>query len=227
MNEIIAVVEGQTEQAFVRDVLAPYFGLRGVSIAARLPGRHVRRGGSHPWDSVRGDILRTLKERPGRVCTTMFDFYGLPNWPGRAAANSLPTIEKGTCIETALLSDLATHAGDEFLPELFIPYVQVHEFEALLFANVNVLADRVAPLSNQSPEQLRQRFAGILDSEGTPEDINDRYETCPSRRIIAEVPAYKKLPFGPEIAAAVGLETIRSQCPHFNDWLIRLESAFP
>ncbi|MDZ8260187.1 DUF4276 family protein [Nostoc sp. ChiQUE01b] len=30
--------------------------------------------------------------------------------------------------------------------------------------------------------------------------------------------------FGPQLAERIGLEVIRSRCPHFNTWLLRLES---
>ena len=60
----------------------------------------------------------------------MFDFYGMPaDWPGRIAASNMPLDQKGNHVEQAILDDLAAHAGENFRLELFIPYVQVHEFE--------------------------------------------------------------------------------------------------
>lgn len=225
MNEIAAIVEGPTEQAFVREHLAAYLGGRGISIWARLPGRVVRRGGTRKWESVRGDILRTLKERRGRVCTTMFDFYALPHdWPGRTEAGNKPLEQKGSHVEQALLDDLAALAGEDFRRELFIPYVQVHEFEALLFANVNKMAEVLAVVSRYGQNHLSNRFQAILAEAGQAEAINDNYETCPSRRIRGLVRAYRKPLYGPIIAGRIGLDALRTACPHFGQWLGCLEA---
>lgn len=224
MNEVVAVVEGQTEQSFVRDHLAVHLGGRGIAMWARLPGRVRRHGGVRPWASVRDDILRTLKERRGRTCTTMFDFYGLPqDWPGRAEASGMALDQKSVHVEQALLADLAAHAGGDFRRELFIPYIQVHEFEALLFADVTKMAEVLAPVSGKHLVPLDVRFKTILDQAGQPEAINDSYETCPSRRITGIVPAYRKPLHGPITAGRIGLDVLRSACPHFAQWLARLE----
>ncbi|MEH1786283.1 DUF4276 family protein [Nostoc sp.] len=60
----------------------------------------------------------------------------------------------------------------------------------------------------------------------TPELINDGQQTAPSKRIIARFPDYgrAKSAFGPQLAERIGIEVIRSRCPHFNTWLSRLES---
>jgi hypothetical protein len=157
----------------------------------------------------------------------MFDFYGMPdNWPGRteaAVAYESPD-RKGDFIEKAMLDDLADHAGKDFRAELFIPYVQVHEFEALLFADVTKLAEALTELSGQNQAQLAARFKSILDDAGQPEAINDGRETCPSRRINGVVSRYKKVDHGPLVAGRIGLDALRAACPHFGQWLGRLES---
>lgn len=226
MSDVVAIVEGQTEQAFVRDHLAAHLGGRGISIGARLPGRVVRRGGVRAWESVRGDILRTLRERRGRICTTMFDFYAMRNdWPGRTAAAGMPLEQKGNHVEQAILDDLAMHAGEDFRQELFIPYVQIHEFEALLFADVAKMADVLAPFCRTGADGLSTQFQAILDGAGQAEAINDSYETCPSRRITGVVRAYRKPLHGPIIAGRIGLDVLREACPHFGRWLGRLEAV--
>ena len=85
MIDLAIIVEGETEEAFVNRVLAPWLSNLGIGAWAVLPGRgRHRRGGSWPWHSVRDDIVRLLKERVGRVCSILFDYYGLPmEWPGR------------------------------------------------------------------------------------------------------------------------------------------------
>jgi len=225
LSEVVAIVEGQTEQAFVREHLAAYLGGCGIAICARLPGRAARRGGVRTWESVRGDILRTLRERRGRICTTMFDFNGMPeDWPGRAPAARMPLTQKGDRVEQALLDDVAAHAGEDFRRELFIPYVQVHEFEALLFADVTKMAEALGPACDLSVDRLAAKLQGVLDQAGQAEAIDDGHDTCPSRRITGVVPAYRKPLHGPIIAGRIGLEAIRAACPHFAQWLGRLES---
>ena len=228
MSEVVAIVEGQTEQAFVRDQLAPHLGGRGIAIWARLPGRVVRRGGVRAWEAVRGDILRTLRERRGRICTTMFDFYAMPgDWPGRAPAAGMPVEQKGTHVEQALLDDLAAHAGEDFRRELFIPYVQVHEFEALLFSEVATMAEALAPICGAEADRLSSQFQAVLGEAGQPEAINDNYETCPSRRIRGIVRGYRKALYGPIIAGRIGLDAMARACPHFGQWLAKLERHSP
>ena len=225
MSDVAAIVEGQTEQVFVRDHLAAHLGGRGISIWPRLPGRVVRRGGVRVWETVRGDILRTLKERRGRICTTMFDFYAMPrDWPGRTGAATMPLDQKGSHVEQALLDDLAEHAGEDFRRELFVPYVQVHEFEALLFADVNKMAEVLAAVSTIGQNHLSNRFQAILAEAGQAEAINDNYDSCPSRRITGLVRAYRKPLYGPIIVGKIGLDVLRAACPHFGQWLTRLES---
>jgi hypothetical protein len=225
MSDLAIIVEGQTEQAFVRDVVGPHLGTFGVEAWARLPGREYRRGGVPAWDVVRGDILRTLKERRGRYCTTMFDFYGMPfDWPGRRDASGQVVSERGKFVEAALLRDIAERAGDDFNAALFIPYVQVHEFEAVVFSSVDVLSATLSPLCRKSQDELTAAFGCVLTEAGEPEAIDDRPEYAPLKRILSEVPGYRKALYGPMIANRIGIQAIRSACRHFNVWLQRLES---
>ena len=225
MNEVAAIVEGLTEKAFVRDVLAAHLEVHGVRVWADLPGRAEHSGGVRKWESVRKKILHAMRGRRGRVCTTMFDYYGLAaDWPGRAEARQLPPDQRGDHVEQAMIDDLAAHAGEDFRTELFIPYVQMHEFEALLFADVAALAAVLSAAAQQDRRRLADRFRSVVDEAGSPEAIDDGWETCPSRRITRVSPRYAKPTFGPLIANRIGLETIRAACPHFGQWLARLEA---
>lgn len=113
--------------------------------------------------------------------------------------------------------------GANFNPKFFVPYVQLHEFEALAFADVEALASVVKPIGKHSSESLIDQFGQILTDAGDPEAINDSYETCPSRRISSIVPAYKKTAHGPIITSRIGIDVLRGRCSHFNNWLTRLE----
>jgi hypothetical protein len=223
VNELVILVEGETEQAFVRDQLGAHLAMHNISAWAVLPGRRRKHGGVKKWELARQDIIRSLKE--GRYCSTMFDYYAMPaDWPGRGESARKPWNERASMVESELHADITAGMGGSFDPGFFVPYVQLHEFEALAFADAGVLAAVLAPIGKISPRRLEGLFADILNEAGHPEAINDGYETCPSRRISAIIPAYKKRALGPIVTNRIGIEVLRSRCTHFGEWLTRLES---
>lgn len=225
MIRVIAVVEGQTEQGFIRELLAPWLGERGVSITARIVGRPGHKGGVGGYEQSRRDMLLLLKQEQATFVTTMFDFYGMPSsWPGRKEADASPLDKKARVIEEAIGADIAEELGTSFNPQRFLPYVQMHEFEALAFADVNSLASVVAPLTHYSTDRFIHVFQAIIDIAEHPEAINDNYETCPSRRIAQIAPGYNKLAHGLTITKRIGIETLTARCPHFASWVTRLEA---
>jgi hypothetical protein len=222
VNELVVIVEGETEQTFVRDQLAAHLVLHGTTAWPVLPGRHRNHGGVKKWDVARQDIIRTLKER--RYCSTMFDYYAMPHdWPGRESAVGIPWRERATRVEKMMHADVVAALSGKFDPKFFIPYVQLHEFEALAFADVAVLVEVLSPLTAKSAEGLSLAFESIVVVAEHPEAIDDGRETCPSRRIAALVPAYKKRAQGPIITARIGIDVLRAVCSHFGEWLTRLE----
>jgi hypothetical protein len=111
--------------------------------------------------------------------------------------------------------------ADDINDRRFIPYIQLHEYEAYLFSDPTCFESLYDNCSDEV-EELKT----ISDSYETPELINDSRETAPSKRIIAQFPDYEraKSTYGPLLAESIGLEIIRNKCPHFNSWLLRLES---
>ena len=113
---------------------------------------------------------------------------------------------------------MAAHGGEAGAHPRFLAYLQLHEFEALLFSDPAAVAARFPRMgSSEALIRVRQAFS-------SPEEINDRYDSCPSRRITDWASAYQKPLHGPLIARDIGLDRIRTQCWHFNDWVARLES---
>jgi len=223
MSEIVAIVEGETEQTFVRGQLAAHLGSRGITIWAVLSGKAHRHGGVRKWEGARADILRSLRE--GRYCTTMFDYYGMPpHWPGRETAQELPWHERATHVEAEVRKEIATAVGGDFNPAQFIPYVQLHEFEALLFSNTETLADVLSANSHLRADCLRQELDRIVAGAGDPEAIDDGYETCPSRRITTLVSSFRKRFHSPIVTQRIGLEALAARCAHFCQWLQKLEA---
>lgn len=223
MNEVVAIVEGQTEQTFVRYQLAAHLIYHGITMWPVLPGKSRNQGGVKEWTVASQDIMRTLKE--GRYCTTMFDYYAMPNsWPGRSDAKVLPWRDRARHVEEEILREITERMDSGFNPEQFVPYVQLHEFEALTFANVTILSEVSSPLTSYSVEFLKDQFNSILNDAGDPEAIIDNYDTCPSRRIVDLVKPYRKPLQGPIITARTGLPVLREKCSHFAAWLTKLEA---
>ena len=228
MVRVNLVVEGATEERFVKQVLTPYLSERGVYSQARsvlLSGKGGRphRGGLRSYHHPRLDIINWLKEDVGAYCTTMFDLYGLPDdFPGMDRATSSSAQEKVKRLEEAFAEDVGADVADG--ARRFIPYLQLHEFEALLFANVAKLDEALSVLQGRSRiDALRH----ILDKCGSPEEINEGAETAPSKRLKKLYPTYDKGFFGPLVAGEVGIDAIRAACPHFDEWLARLEALPP
>ncbi|MBC7855063.1 MAG: DUF4276 family protein [Pirellulaceae bacterium] len=223
MNELVVIVEGETEQTFVRDQLAAHLALQNTTVWPVLPGRRRNRGGITKWEAAQQDIIRTLRE--GRYCSTMFDYYALPHdWPGRSKSAALLWNERAAHVEEQIRSDIVGAMGGKFDSKYFIPYIQLHEFEALAFADVEKLTSVVLPIGSHSVDKLTTKFMEILNKAGHPEAINDSYETCPSRRIAGIVPAFKKRVHGPIVTSRIGLAVLRQRCDHFASWLVNLES---
>ncbi|MBL8236201.1 MAG: DUF4276 family protein [Bryobacterales bacterium] len=222
MRRLLIHVEGPTEEDFVNEVLRDYLlGIGYSNVSARIVGNaraRDRRGGIRPWPQVKKDIVTHLRQDPGCVATTIVDYYGLPQdgdgaWPGRREAARLANARKAETVEAALLADL----GKQCDPSRFVPFVMMHEFEALLFSDCAAFSREIC-----RPE-LEATLQSIRDAFPTPEDINDSPETAPSKRLQALIPGYQKPLLGTLGALEIGLEAMRRECPHFDAWISRLE----
>ena len=227
MSRLLVHVEGETEERFVNQVLRPHLTAMGyVSVVARIFGnarQRSRRGGIRSWQSTKTDILRHLRQDPDLVTTTMVDYYGLPQgqdrgWPGRAEASNASFETKANVVEAAISREIASGMGwQNSYEERFVPFVVMHEFEALLFSDCLAFAVAIGrPALASNFQEIRNAFA-------TPEEINDSSATAPSKRIADLVPGYQKPLLGTMAALEVGLSAIRGACPHFDAWMTLLE----
>lgn len=228
MARLLIHVEGETEETFVNEVLGPHLCSRGFTrVSARLMGnarQRDRRGGIRPWSTVKDDILTHLKEDPRCLASCMVDYYALPQtgeraWPGRKMAGNLPFAQKASTIQDALLAEICDAMGKRFDPRRFLPYIMMHEFEALLFGDCQRFAQAIG-----RPDLIPQ-FQEIRDTFATPEEIDDSPNTAPSKRVRDLVPGYEKPLMGTLAALEIGLTAIRAQCPHFRRWLESLETS--
>jgi Domain of unknown function (DUF4276) len=220
MTRVNIIVEGQTEETFVRDVLAESLSQQNIHLTARSVetsrdkrANKIYRGGLLNYTRARKDILGWLSQDKNAFVSTMFDLYALPqDFPGYQDALRLPDPhDKAEYLQQAIHDDIAS--------QRFIPYIQLHEFEALLFTDINIFCS-MCNLGNNEHKQLQS----IRDNFKTPEHINDNPQTAPSKRIVSIYPSYEKIIDGVRITKAIGLATLREHCLHFNTWLEKLEA---
>ena len=219
MSRILVFVEGQTELTFVREVVAPYLGQFGLSVNSTLAGKPGS-GGVPPFPRFLDEVVALLRKDSNTICTTMFDFYGMPlSWPQRREARSISFEQKPLIIENAVAEAVSQQLGDSFRRERFVPYVQMHEFEALLFSDPETLGEAMLePYSVQALQEIANEFEH-------PELINDHVHSTPSKRLLQINPAYQKIFHGNLAAKRIGLQQMRERCPHFNYWISNLEQC--
>ena len=218
MTRVHVVVEGQTEESFIKNVLAPALWPQQVYVTAIILGSPGHKGGNVNYARVRRDILTLLKQDVTAYCSTMLDFYGLgQGFPGLPLPPNLPNIDKVTRIQQAMKADIVAQV-EGLRPDVrFLPYLQLHEYEGLLFSDAPAFAAGIG-----QPHLVGQ-FQRVRNGFATPEDINDGNNTAPSKRIVMAHPSYRKVLDGTLAARAVGIATMRQECPHFRAWLAQLE----
>ncbi|MCF6228397.1 MAG: DUF4276 family protein [Planctomycetes bacterium] len=215
---MIALVEGETELTFIREVLAPELGMKGLDLSARM-AKPYGHGGVPKWSAFKPELLSLLKSDPTVYITMMIDFYGMPDdWPGRVESKRLPYPESVELIESEILAQISAAIGEDFNPDRLIPYVQCHEYEALLFSDPETVGNYL----DQS--EVTTGMAKIVSECGAPEEINDDSKTAPSKRIVTLINDYDKIIHGSVLALEIGISKLRNQCPHFNSWVRKLES---
>jgi hypothetical protein len=219
MARLNIVVEGQTEETFVNDLLVPHLAAFGVytsvrCVATSRSGGRWFRGGMISYEKARKDLELWMKQEQRNTdvaFSTMFDLYRLPSdFPAFGESASLAPYERVERIESAL--------ADELGHPRFIAYIQLHEFEALVLTDPKVFA-----LYYDKQQTSIDRLVAVRESFANPELIDDGVNTAPSKRILAEFPDYAKPTLGPLFVAAIGLPRLRDDCPHFDAWITRLE----
>ncbi len=215
MKRAFVLVEGQTEETFIRDILAPHFAPRGLHLqpvsvcTKRIKAGGKYRGGVINYRQVERDLRPLLNDSKVSVVTTMIDYYRLPkDFPGMEdLAKSDRPKKQVRHLEKALEKEI-----DD---QRFLAYFSLHEFEALLFADPKTILDAFPKTKKRNP---------LGDLSPQPEKINDGKTTHPAARIESAAGSYRKALHGPIIAKRIGLQKMRSECPHFAKWIKKLES---
>ncbi len=213
MKRLIIVCEGPTEQEFCLEVLGVELAKRDVYVEAPLI-KHSH-GGIVAWEIIKRQILKHLQEGDAFV-SMLVDYYGIKDqfsFPGWEES-------KGIADKTERIHFLADKMAED-IPEQyryrFIPYIQLHEFEGLLFSDVNAFLNSF----DTSEINYEALLEAAKDFEN-PEMINNSPATAPSKRLIEAIPDYNKVIFGNCVAMDIGLKKIREKCPLFNEWVEKL-----
>ena len=222
MIRIVVVCEGQTEETFVRDVLEPHFSPTGLYLYAQTidtsPGH---RGGALNYDRVQRQLRNTLKQKSEPVVTTFFDLYRLDKrFPGFDTAMTRSSMEaRVETLNATLAKDIVALTGCD--PARFLPHIQPHEFEALLFSDVATLTGVERGWARSAVE-----LSTIRQKVETPEHINDQPDTKPAAHLerLLKSPQFSKVDHGPIAASRMGLPCIERECRHFAGWLQRLRA---
>ena len=199
MVRLAVSVEGQTEERFIKEVIVPHLEGREIYTQPVLLGH---RGGDVSIPRVRKDLRNLL--RSFDWVTTFYDFYGF---------RRKEDVEDKESLEQKILDSVKQYSHDRL-----IPYVQMYEFEGLLFSSPEAIENNIPPRRGLSDwaQQVVNEFGG------NPEAINDSTHSAPSKRLEGKA-EHRKTIHGPLVAREIGLEVLRRKCLGFGKWLSELE----
>ena len=208
MKIIYFVVEGDTEEQFVKNVLEQHFDgkcyIQPIKITTNP--NLGKRGGFTTYKHLKTDVENLLKQKREKIVTTFVDYFRIPNdVPEYDNCQKIQTIdERIKYLETAIKNDIGS--------DNFIPYIQKYEFEALLFSSNR-------GFEYQFSQREAKETAKIIKKYPNPEEINDNPTTSPANRLKNICPTYNKILEGNSIALEVGLDKILEKCPRFKAWI--------
>jgi hypothetical protein len=211
------LVEGQSEEIFVKRTLTPYLAQHSVFVESpivlwtkRLPSGGGFRGGVSNWNQIRRNLLSLTRDGDAWV-STLLDFYGLPeDFPGLSEA-------LGAGDPRGKVMALQERFAAALNHQRFIPFLALHEFEAWLFSAPNTVEEHFGKT------QLADRLQTVVQQAGGPELINHGPDTHPKARLHSLAGGYKETSDGPTLLEKIGIATVRAACPHFDGWLHQLE----
>ncbi|PKM76189.1 MAG: hypothetical protein CVU90_13880 [Firmicutes bacterium HGW-Firmicutes-15] len=219
VKRIHILVEGPTEETFVDRLIIPHLSRFHIYADAtivctkRVQGRRAYRGGGNDYQKMRNDLQILLRnDTSATAVTTIFDYYGLPgDFPGYHTRPTMDPFSKVAYLEEQMYLDI-NHTK-------FIPNLILHEFEALLFSDHEIIAETL-----EISRRQRDKLNTIINSVSSPEEINNSPDTAPSKRLEQIIPGYQKQFHCSIIAPKIGLGKMREKCTHFNNWMNKLES---
>jgi hypothetical protein len=208
LKRLYIVVEGQTEEEFIKSLLLPYLNRYNIyDVNAVIIHTSIgHKGGFVNYQHLRNDIVKLLKNQEDIIVSTFIDYFRIPNnIPGYDnCIKNNPVISKRiSCLQNAMCNDIPDYR--------FIPYIQQYEFESLLFSSSSGF---MAYFENNIYNQIIE----IINKYTCPEDINDGASTAPSKRLEKIIRNYDKILHGNLIAIENGMDSILKTCPGFKNW---------
>lgn len=212
IRAIYIICEGQSEEEFVNGILRPYFNSQQIydvrSILMTTSKGH--KGGDVKYDRLKFNIDKLLNRETDILVTTFIDFFRLKNdFPKFEDAQAIQNkIQRVQFLEQALAVAIDNPR--------FIPYIQLHEFEGLLFAS----KDGFEFLADLKPANLKSLLSAVNEKEN-PEELNDGELTAPSKRLEQLIPGFdKNKPFyGGLIAEVNTIGAVLDRCLRFKTWV--------
>lgn len=219
IRKINILCEGPTEQRFVSKVLSPYLQPYKIVVKPQLLITNKKlnaKGGMIDYSQAKRDLMNMIasckdNSYEKNFFSTMFDLYALPNdFPG-SNLSFTNCYDRVTAIESAFVQDINDNR--------FVPYIELHEFEALVLCNIPQLKE---DYPNASKELDALDKAWRTECNNDPELVNTHYNTAPSKRIIKALSGiynYDKVKSGTDATQSFGIDNLRHECKHFNRWI--------
>jgi len=208
MRRLYIIVEGYTEKDFVSQTLAPYFQSLGIYNISPILIRTSKtgKGGFVNYEHLKNNVKRLLSSEKEVIVSTFVDFFRIPT--------SMPKYEESMRLnaDSDKVGSLELGMFESIDDTRFIPYIQLHEFEALLFSSNKGFEE-------YCEESVHKQTKAVVDSYENPEDINSSPETAPSKRLLKINPDYDKVVEGNLIALEVGIDRMLKKCPRFREWV--------
>ncbi|CAM3777736.1 DUF4276 domain-containing protein [Flavobacterium branchiophilum] len=219
MKHLYIIVEGPTELEFVDRILIPYFNSKGIT--THIQGIAITMsGGGHGFNNIKhfeNTIKPVLNYKNEPFITTLIDYFKLNSetkLPGFLESSNMSTTDKKLeCLENKL-NDVVQKIKPY---NYFIPYIQKHEMETLMFANPEMgfsLED----------ENIKNAVVAICNQYPNIEDINSGFG--PSERLEAiykqNGKKYNKIIDGMDIAELTGIEKMLEKSYRFRIWIEKL-----
>jgi hypothetical protein len=221
---IYVIVEGQCEENFVNNILKPYFFSKNIFLKPEqvITGKDkhgtVCKGGGNSYGLYKKHIQNRIKnctKQKNCYITTMIDFYGLPNdFPKSNDTSKKTTYDTIKLWEKTFFDDIGV--------DNFIPYIQLYEFETLLYCDIDKICDEFFDLDIKN---LKVKITKDIQQFDNIELINNSIDTSPSKRLNKLTDGKycnSKVASSTNILKKIDIKTMLQKCTHFKYWIEKL-----
>ena len=214
MKMIYILCEGQTEEAFINEVLCPYFAnlmifINPIICTTKRTTAKKFKGGVSDYNKIKNELVILCKQHKNEIVTTMFDYYAMPSNTPNIACSEVDIYKRMELMEEAINKDIG-------LSNCFFN-LMLHEFEGMLFSS----PDAFIKITDQKTVEKIQK---IRDEAISPEHINNSPATAPSKRLEALIPNYAKVKNGALLSKNIGIDTLLRECKHFADLVEKIRN---